>query len=76
MLAWALPAQGVTRALFAWGTDDYFWSADVNPAVSPDTPAEVLTDTAVIQSGLDACSFFWSFYVANGLVLFVLLYLL
>jgi len=41
-----------------------------------DTPAEVLTDTAVIQSGLDACSFFWSFYVANGLVLFVLLYLL
>lgn len=41
-----------------------------------DTPAEVLTDTAVIQAGLDACSFFWSFYVANGLVLFVLLYLL
>ena len=41
-----------------------------------DTPAEVLTDTEVIQSGLDACSFFWSFYVANGLVLFVLLYLL
>ena len=40
------------------------------------TPAEVMSDTPVVQAGLEACSFFWSFYVANGLVLFVLLYLL
>ena len=40
------------------------------------TPAEVMSDAPVVQAGLDACSFFWSFYVANGLVLFVLLYLL
>ena len=40
------------------------------------TPAEVMSDTPVVQAGLDACSFFWSFYVANGLVLFVLLYVL
>ena len=40
------------------------------------TSAGVLSDTGVIQAGLDACSFFWSFYVLNGLVLFVLLYLL
>ncbi|MGH2894997.1 MAG: hypothetical protein ACRDPM_17270 [Solirubrobacteraceae bacterium] len=40
------------------------------------TPAEVLTDTGVIASGVEACSFFWSFFVLNGLVLFVLLYLL
>jgi hypothetical protein len=29
-----------------------------------------------VEAGLQACSFFWSFYVANGLVLFVLLYVL
>ena len=40
------------------------------------TPAQVMSDTPVVQAGLEACSFFWSFYVANGLVLFVLLYLL
>jgi heme/copper-type cytochrome/quinol oxidase subunit 3 len=38
------------------------------------TPAEVLTDTAVINAGLKACSFFWTFYVAVGVVLFALLY--
>jgi heme/copper-type cytochrome/quinol oxidase subunit 3 len=42
----------------------------------PDTPAEVLADTAVVRAGLDACSFFWTFYVANGVLLFVILYLL
>ncbi len=40
------------------------------------TPAQVLSDTPVVEAGLEACSFFWTFYVANGLVLFVLLYLL
>ncbi len=42
----------------------------------PDTPAEVLTDTAVIRSGLEACSFFWTFYVAIGALLFVVLYVI
>jgi heme/copper-type cytochrome/quinol oxidase subunit 3 len=42
----------------------------------PAAPADVHTDPAVISAGLKACSFFWSFYVFNGLVLFVLLYLL
>ena len=40
------------------------------------TPAAVRSDEAVVQAGLDACSFYWSFFVANGVVLFVLLYLL
>jgi heme/copper-type cytochrome/quinol oxidase subunit 3 len=40
------------------------------------TPAAVLSDTPVVEAGLQACSFFWSFYVVNGLVLFVLLYVL
>jgi len=40
------------------------------------TPAAVRSDDDVVQAGLDACSFYWSFFVANGLVLFVLLYLL
>jgi heme/copper-type cytochrome/quinol oxidase subunit 3 len=40
------------------------------------TPAAVMSDTPVVEAGLEACSFFWSFYVVNGLVLFVLLYLL
>lgn len=40
------------------------------------TPAEVLSDTAVVNAGLEACSFFWSFFVLNGVVLFVVLYLL
>jgi heme/copper-type cytochrome/quinol oxidase subunit 3 len=42
----------------------------------PAAPAEVHTDPAVIEAGLDACSFFWNFYVFNGVVLFVILYLL
>ena len=40
------------------------------------TPAEVRSDDDVVQAGLDACSFYWSFFVASGVVLFVLLYLL
>jgi heme/copper-type cytochrome/quinol oxidase subunit 3 len=40
------------------------------------TPAEVMSDTAVVNAGLEACSFFWSFFVLNGVVLFVLLYVL
>jgi len=40
------------------------------------TSAEVLSDTPVVAAGLEACSFFWTFFVANGVVLFVLLYLL
>jgi heme/copper-type cytochrome/quinol oxidase subunit 3 len=39
------------------------------------TPADVLTDEAVMHAGLEACSFFWSFYVAIGVVTFVILYL-
>jgi heme/copper-type cytochrome/quinol oxidase subunit 3 len=41
----------------------------------PPTPAEVLSDTAQTRAGLEACSFFWTFYVASGVVLFILLYL-
>jgi heme/copper-type cytochrome/quinol oxidase subunit 3 len=40
------------------------------------TSAQVLTDAAVEKASLEACSFFWTFYVALGVVLFVLLYLL
>ena len=40
------------------------------------TPAAVLSDTAVVDAGLEACSFFWTFFVVSGLVLYVLLYLL
>ena len=39
-------------------------------------PADVLTDTDLTRAGLSACSYFWNFYVFNGLVLFVVLYLL
>jgi heme/copper-type cytochrome/quinol oxidase subunit 3 len=42
----------------------------------PASPADVHTSPEVIKAGLDACSFFWSFYVFTGVVLFVLLYLL
>ena len=42
----------------------------------PAAAADVHTDPAVIAAGLASCSFFWNFYVFNGLVLFVLLYLL
>jgi heme/copper-type cytochrome/quinol oxidase subunit 3 len=44
--------------------------------MEPASPADVYTSPEVIKAGLDACSFFWSFYVFIGLVLFVLLYLL
>lgn len=40
------------------------------------TPADVLSDAPVTEANLAACSFFWNFYVFNGLVLFVVLYLL
>jgi heme/copper-type cytochrome/quinol oxidase subunit 3 len=40
------------------------------------TPAQVLTDTDVVAAGLEACSFFWTFYVFIGVVAFVLLYVL
>jgi heme/copper-type cytochrome/quinol oxidase subunit 3 len=40
------------------------------------TPAEVLTDTALVHAGLEACSLFWTFYVAGGVILFVALYVL
>ena len=40
------------------------------------TPAEVLTDAPTLNAGLRACSFFWTFYVACGVVLFVLLYVI
>jgi len=40
------------------------------------TAAHVLTDTELTQAGLSACSYFWNFYVFNGVVLFVVLYLL
>ncbi|MGA9858863.1 MAG: hypothetical protein WBQ18_13450 [Solirubrobacteraceae bacterium] len=40
------------------------------------TPAHVTSDVETVRAGLEACSFFWSFYVFNGVVLFVLLYLL
>ena len=42
----------------------------------PETPAEVMTDTVVTRAGLEACSFFWTFYVASGVLAFVVLYLL
>jgi hypothetical protein len=40
------------------------------------TPAQVLTDSATISAGIKACSFVWTFYVFNGVLAFVLLYLL
>ena len=38
------------------------------------TPAAVRSDEDVVQAGLDACSFYWTFFVATGVVLFVVLY--
>ena len=40
------------------------------------TTAHVLDSTDVGLAGLRACSFVWSYYVANGVILFVILYLL
>ncbi len=40
------------------------------------TPADVLTDVETVHAGVRACSFFWTFSVAIGAVMFVLLYIL
>jgi heme/copper-type cytochrome/quinol oxidase subunit 3 len=40
------------------------------------TPADVLTDETLTRANLEACSFFWAFYVAIGVVTFVILYLI
>jgi heme/copper-type cytochrome/quinol oxidase subunit 3 len=37
-------------------------------------PADVLTGETLTQANLEACSFFWTFYVAIGVVTFVVLY--
>lgn len=42
----------------------------------PVSAADVHTNPAVLKAGLDACAFFWWFYVFNGVLLFVVLYLL
>jgi heme/copper-type cytochrome/quinol oxidase subunit 3 len=42
----------------------------------PPTPADVLTDERVTQASVEACSFLWSFYVAIGVVTFVILYVI
>jgi len=56
-----------TQAATAWRRDRHG---------VPATGAEVLTDTAVLTAGLEACSFFWTLYVASSVLSFVLLYLL
>ena len=38
------------------------------------TPADVLTDETLTRANLEACSFFWSFYVGIGVATFVILY--
>jgi heme/copper-type cytochrome/quinol oxidase subunit 3 len=40
------------------------------------TAADVITDERLTRANLEACSFFWSFYVAIGVVTFVILYLI
>jgi heme/copper-type cytochrome/quinol oxidase subunit 3 len=40
------------------------------------TPASVVSDDETRKAGLEACSYFWNFYVFNGVVLFVILYIL
>jgi hypothetical protein len=32
-------------------------------------------DVELLDAGLEACSFFWAFYVASGVLAFVILYL-
>jgi len=56
-----------TQAATAWRRDRHG---------VPATGAEVLTDTAVLTAGLEACSFFWTLYVASSVLSFVLLYVL
>jgi heme/copper-type cytochrome/quinol oxidase subunit 3 len=41
----------------------------------PPTPADVLSDETLTRANLDACSFFWTYYVGIGVVTFVILYL-
>ena len=40
----------------------------------PVRPADVLTGETLTRANLEACSFFWTFYVAIGVVTFVILY--
>jgi heme/copper-type cytochrome/quinol oxidase subunit 3 len=42
----------------------------------PPTPADVLTSERLTRANLEACSFFWSFYVAIGVITFVILYVI
>src|SRR6185295_9412176 len=47
----ATTATAATRTLFAWGTSDYFWFADVNPVPTPAGPAGVLTTIHMRAAG-------------------------
>ncbi len=51
-----------------------FWRRNREDASA--TTAHVLDTSDVAEAGLRACSFFWTYYVANGVLLFVILYLL
>jgi heme/copper-type cytochrome/quinol oxidase subunit 3 len=46
---------------------------EVQRAVEAGVPAP---EAALIDSGLRACAFFWAFYVAIGVITFIILYLL
>ncbi|HLI61230.1 MAG TPA: hypothetical protein VKV21_16345 [Solirubrobacteraceae bacterium] len=40
------------------------------------TPADVITDPRLTHANLEGCSFYWSFYVAIGVVTFIILYVI
>lgn len=42
----------------------------------PPTPADVLTGERLTRANLEACSFFWTFYVGIGVITFVILYII
>jgi hypothetical protein len=44
----------------------------VQRAVAEGVPAE---DVALMRAGVEACSFFWAFYAAIGVLAFIILYL-
>jgi hypothetical protein len=44
----------------------------LNRPVAEGVPAE---DLALMRAGIEACSFFWAYFVAIGVIAFIVLYI-
>jgi heme/copper-type cytochrome/quinol oxidase subunit 3 len=78
------PASGGYASVYTGWTSTYavltigcaYWIQTQAATASRARRVGVKLDSAVTAAGLEACSFFWSFYVAIGVIEFICLYII